>query len=353
MPPLKSLTLAKTLDNRHCSFVGTVKNGIPFSATMLTKFGETYDPKEELKDNQHIGQRKLLLSEIQLLNHYYSKNKATHASVYPTIVYVGAAPGIHLLFLKYMFPKVRFILYDGAKFDPRLRNDLSGSFELYNDYFTDETCKTLKKRFNASLKSDLLFISDIRMDQKDKGLFEKQVVIDNALQHGWIKILKPKYSLLKFRLPYNLKHGQSYNYIKGKVMYQMWPPSVSGETRLLVSKSAIGTALVPYDFKVYEEAMFFHNKWARRYCFPLASASDSDLQSIVYSKKNTHCTCYDCMAELYTLQEYTKLDLKPKPKDLKQVLLEINKPMYDLRKSKFGQKVDLTNIDEFVIKAKR
>jgi len=344
------MTLAKTLDNRHCSFVGSVKNGIPFSDTLLTKFGETYDPKNELQSNQHIGQRKLLLSEIQLLNHYYSKNKDN--AVYPTIVYVGSAPGTHLLFLKYMFPKVKFILYDGANFDPRLRNDLTGSFELYNEYFTDDVCKTLKKRFAASLKSDLLFISDIRMDQKDKKMFEKQVAIDNALQLGWIKILKPKYSLLKFRLPYHLKHGESYNYLKGRVMYQMWPPAVSGETRLLVSKSAISSPLVPYDFKQYEEAMFFHNKWARGYCFSLPL--NHELSPIVYTKNNSHCTCYDCMAELYTLQEYTKLEeLRPKPKELRVLLAEINKPMYDLRKSKFGQKVDLTVIDEFVKAAKR
>jgi hypothetical protein len=200
----------------------------------------------------------------------------------------------------------------------------------------------------------MLFISDIRLGEGDKIKFEQQVTRDNALQLGWIKILKPKYSLLKFRLPYLDK---SINYVKGRIMYQTWPKETSGETRLLVSKAAISSPLVSYDFKTYEESMFFHNKWTRRYCFPVAKGKSlgnssspshpSDPPSIVYKKGNQYCTCYDCMSELYILEAYSKL---PGSKSLKTVLTEINNPRYDLKRPIFDQKKPLEIIDDELIK---
>ena len=181
------------MENRHCHVVPNKKNTITFSHS-LSRFSRTapYDPKDKIKDNIHLGQRKLLMSEIQLLNTYYKKNPDGKL----VIVYVGAAPGTHLQFLLYLFPNVRFILYDGAKFDTSL---LDSRFELHNEFFTDETCVALKKRFAGAAKAagggDLLFISDIRLGANNHVKFEALVNQDNAAQLGWIKILKPKYSL--------------------------------------------------------------------------------------------------------------------------------------------------------------
>jgi hypothetical protein len=208
--------------------------------------------------------------------------------------------------------------------------------------FTDDTCRELHKRFAKTPDVDIVFVSDIRLSGDTHKKFEEQVERDNALQLGWMKILKPKYSLIKFRLPYNLEHGQSINYVKGKVMFQMWPPPTSGETRLLVTRANI-TTTQKYDYKNYEETLFFHNKWARRYCFPLASVFDDKkeqeiVSKIIYAKNNSYCTCYDCMAELYALQEYVKLSesgtIKSiKPKTLMSLITEIQnkKKNYNLR----------------------
>lgn len=315
---MKSVANAEMMHHRHCHVVANAKNAIPFYHSM-TRFNRMakYDPKDKMKDNIHLGQRKLLMSEIQLLNMYFKKNPDGK----PTIVYVGAAPGTHLQFLLFLFPKVRFILYDGAKFDTSL---LDRRFELHNEFFTDETCHAVKKHC-AALESDLLFISDIRLGANSHMKFEAQVERDNALQLGWIKILKPKYSLIKFRLPYTLKHGDKVTYVKGKIMFQIWPPPTSGETRLLVTRANINTEAF-YDFKTYEESLFFHNKWSRRFCFPV---TDPSVKAIVTAKNNKYCTCYDCMAELYTLQQYVDLGIKENI-TLDKIIQELGKKKYGL-----------------------
>lgn len=356
---VKSMVEAERLNNRHCSFVTPSSVRIPFSTTM-TRFNKTvgYDKKETLSHNVHLGQRKLLLSEIQLLTLYYNNNVKSH----PIVVYVGASPGTHLDFLHYLFPNVKFILYDASPI--KLKNN--DVYEIYKQYFTDETCIALKQRFAKSPNVDMLFVSDIRLGANSNKEFEDQVLRDNELQLGWMKILKPKYSLIKFRLSYNLKHGQTFEYVKGKVMFQMWPPETSGESRLLVTRANITTKHT-YDFKNYEETLFFHNKWTRRYCFPIESVFDDDankandaksananaLQMIkkqVYADNNLYCTCYDCMAELYTLQEYVKLAnsgkiVSIKPKTLNTIINEIQKPIYKMAKKTIpsgDQRVPLT-----------
>ncbi len=58
------------------------------------------------KHNCHIGQRKLLLNEIQFLSKYMPKD------VQHIILYVGAAPGEHLTIIKKMFPGNKYLLVD-------------------------------------------------------------------------------------------------------------------------------------------------------------------------------------------------------------------------------------------------
>ncbi len=311
MPKIKAQVAAESLLQRHCSFVSTSKDAIPFS-THLTRFSRRapYDPKDKTtQSNVHLGQRKLLMSEIQLLTTYYQR--ATKPDQHPLVLYIGAAPGTHLLFLHTLFPGARFILYDGAKFDPRLKSK-PNTFELHNEFFTDDTCRALKASTKISKEStkELIFISDIRLGGDTHAKFESQVNRDNALQLGWVKLLKPKYSLLKFRLPYSLKHGDKIEYVKGKVFFQVWPPHASGETRLLVARANINK-VQEYDFKTYEESLVFHNKYARRFCFPTTTPPPSP--------SSTFCTCYDCMAELYTLQAYSKLRGVPVPTLMKNM----------------------------------
>jgi hypothetical protein len=335
---LKSVKEANEMNNRHCNLVSSSKNTLPFSHTLTYKHLEKYDEKLKV-DNIHLGQRKLLLSEIQLLTTYYKKNKE-----HPIVCYLGSAPGSHLLFLSYLFPFVKFILFDGSPMDPKLK--LHKRYELHNAFFTDDVCREIKDR----KLDNLLLISDIRLGSTDKTKFEDQVSRDNELQLGWLKILKPKYSLMKFRLPYTLKHGQSITYVKGKIMMQVWPPKTSGETRLLVTKANINKT-EKYDFKSYEESLFFHNKYTRSYCFPKSIVPEVAATSI----GQDYCTCYDCMGEIYTFTDYLALkDNNHIGKTLKfaDIVKESKKPVYGIKTIIFGRPKDIEIIDQVIEKSK-
>jgi hypothetical protein len=249
--------------------------------------------------NQHMGQRKLLLSEVQLLTRYYSRNVK-----HPILVYVGAAPGHHLLFLRELFPKVEFILYDGAGFDKELKK-FPGTFELHNEFFDTEKCRGL---LDGRLKGrNFMFVSDIRLGATGKVAFEKQVMRDMDLQAEWVRVLQPQYSLLKFRLPYHLKAGDTVKYFKGDLMYGIWPKVDSGETRLMVSRANIN-ASVDWDFEKYEQTMFFHNKYVRGFCF--AGDVKAEYEPFVLSKNNIYCPCYDCISELNVYMAYVTSAIK-------------------------------------------
>lgn len=291
-----------SLSNRHCFYLGDERSSLEFTATIdINKDPrESYDQNYRSPTNIHLGQRKLLLSEIQLLNHYYKSNNAS-TSPEPTVLYIGAATGSHLMTLSRMFPKVKFILYDGAQFDPNLKN-FPNIFEINegeNGFFTTELCEKIKNK----LPKPLLFVSDIRLTTVDSRLFykdkklEDDVTRDMALQRTWVEILQPVLSLFKFRIPYNLKKGELFEYCDGTLLYGIWPKPLSGETRLLVEQQQI-QRIKQYDFTKYEEVMFFHNKYRRPYCFV------DKYKKIINRRNNTYCPCYDCIAELNVLEEY-------------------------------------------------
>jgi hypothetical protein len=191
---LKSVKQAEAIPNRHCKYVSAAAHAIPFKTTLdLARrpawMAEPYSKaaEQELfkqKANIHVGQRKLLLSEIQLLTMYYKRN-----TIHPTVVYVGAAPGHHIRFLHILFPKIEFILYDGAPYEPALKaaaaaaaNKAKTTYELHNSFFTDDTCREIAAR----KLQKLIFISDIRMGEDNKNRFEDLVGRDNAAQRGWV-----------------------------------------------------------------------------------------------------------------------------------------------------------------------
>ena len=293
----------KELTSCHCSPTGSKDWSYSETVDLKTPFKEKYDSKVKPK-NIHIGQRKLLLSEIQLLTKYYAEHKKD-----PVLLYVGAAPGTHLLILAKLFPRVQFILYDGAKFDTELHKD-PNRFEIHEGpkggFVYTETIEALRDRFVENKSADrLIFVSDIRLGNDDKNKFEDGVKNDMEMQQTWTTILKPQMGLLKFRMSYNMKHGDKLNYLKGDILYGIWPKITSGETRLLTRKKD-ASKKIDYDFQAYEETMFFHNKYRRSHCFTNIPAN---IKNIItqYNKTYHYCPCYDCVAELSVLANYAKL----------------------------------------------
>lgn len=211
---------------------------------------------------RHIGQRKLILNEIQFLTRIDPKHRAV-------VVYVGAAPSNKGAFLASLFPNVRFVLIDPAKFDirpysnvrianahavagvgtgtkdsdleegtvdardlvGRILRELEGAeICTIRTYMTAAIADEFNRRFsNSSGKvhspwgSDgannwtditdcpLYFMSDIRtnFDPTDQGPTTFDIVWNSAQQMDWIYRMKPARSMLKFRIPFFGESGET------------------------------------------------------------------------------------------------------------------------------------------------
>jgi len=228
-----------------------------------------YTEAKRAKTVEHLGQRKLLLSEIEFLTHHLKEGD--------TVVYAGSAPGTHLPLLTEMFPGIKMILYDPHKFDPNAR---SVTKNIYQEFFTDKVATRLASSIPAGT---MLFVSDIRTEPTDAG-----VTKDMKMQQKWIEIMKPRMSLLKCRLPYG---AGKFKYFKGKFWIQCFAPQTSTETRLEIQGVP---EMVEYDNKKYEDQMFYFNTMKRTMYYKHRMAT------LGYDH------CYDCAAEIFILREYIK-----------------------------------------------
>ena len=320
LAPLAPLPAASTIaiasKSIHCDREGAAR-ARPHAEIDLAKDGRLpYDSRaaKALEGlNKHHGQRKLLLSEIQLLTEHYrvKANKDKH----PLLAYVGSAPGTHLLFLHRLFPRVRFVLWDGAPFDPRLRTDAPpGVFELRNEFFDDRVCRQLlekvgSKSLGGQGGAPLIFVCDIRSSEPDPAKFEARVMLDMLAQKRWVETLRPALSLLKFRLPFTLRAGDVVTYLRGKLLYGIWPPPTSAETRLLVKRADVGHDKdVAYDYAAYEQVLYHHNAVTRRTCFSPKSPQGAVLAGLVAEGAGSgYDFCFDCLSELSVFAEYLKV----------------------------------------------
>jgi len=247
--------------------------------------------KDEVKTVIHWGQRKLLMSEIEFLS-----NNAEGQEI---VVYAGAAPGTHISLLSRMFRGLKFVLVDPAPFSIQ-KND---NVEIRQEMFTDEIAKEFAR------KESVLFISDIRSadwSQISEEECDQRIYQDMILQKRWHETIKPKASMLKFRLSW--KPGLT-NYLEGDIFLPVWGPITTTESRLVVHKNA---GLCDYDNTSYEERMFFFNTVSR-----VARYDHS-----VEGEGIDHC--YDCTAEIFILCKYLKTAFYSK-----FVLEEENSPFHD------------------------
>lgn len=217
----------------HSIIFRDIKNQIP------KEFRPYYNVK-------YRGQKKLFLAEYQFLMQY--------GKLSDTILYVGSAPGKHIVYLSNLFPKHRFILFDPREHDIQE----TGKIKIERKFFTEIEAREYENR-------PILFISDIR-----SGL-EKEVAVrvDQYMQKRWIDIIKPVKCLLKFRCPFDLDNPLSdsidgtgglavhgiYNYYDSDPWLQPFARVLSSETRIVVDAD---TPFKSYTIE-YEQKMFAHN----------------------------------------------------------------------------------------------
>lgn len=313
----------RKLDNSHCRKFSN--SNTPYT---YNEYVSLDDPKKEQwsesnktkllidKPNLHLGQRKLMLSEIQVLLLHYKRNP----TVDPVVLYVGAATGVHLVTLSKMFPRVKFILYDGATIYPPLKRnkmfevhdnttpiskeDMDDPDMVNDGFFTIQRCKRVALTLNPDT---LIFISDIRLFPSG-SILESDILRDLRLQEKWAMMLKPSISLLKFRFPW-MSDIKTFKYLRGDILYGIWSPPLSTETRLVVyQKDIIEENTINYKVSDYDDILFYHNKYVRSCCQCWIPKKFSPYINI---PNNLYCSCYDCIAELNILNTYTEYANQP------------------------------------------
>ena len=272
-----------------------------FDKDQMFTIGEGDPQKEfndiERNDNIHLGQLKLLMSEMQLLVYHIDPAKVNQ------ILYVGAANGHHLYVLAKLFPQFVFHLFDiSDHWDPRLKD--FANIKINNRYFTQKDINNWKKS-----KENCILISDIRnldaIGDLGKEKVESMVQDDMEMQKSWVEDLQPVAALLKFRLPFyekfNVKkfNGARYNYLDGIVYRQIFGGRNTSETRLLIR----GIAYRDWDFKIYEEQLFYHNQIIREKCKYFNPITND--QSPILEERGL-CNDFDSVALTVVVMDYLK-----------------------------------------------
>lgn len=242
---------------------------------------EYQERKAETKRSVHWSQRKLLLSEIEFFTIYLNDKIKS-----PICIYVGAAPGDHILPLSRMFPNLVFHLYDSSNFNINETDKI----KIYNTYFTDEIAAQYKDRNNIFFISDIrtsdfdalykdfllkLGIKDptnaprdlVKSAQKSSEIEHgKEVWSDMEMQQKWVLIMNPIHCLLKFQLPWPLldkNHipiDRKIKYLKGIIFWQQWAPQNTTETRLKPVKGNDGKyEISEWSILEYEQLCAYQN----------------------------------------------------------------------------------------------
>jgi hypothetical protein len=266
----------------------------------------------------HIGQRKLILNEIQFL----TKIKGP-----ALVVYAGAAPSNKGAMLASLFPQLKFLLIDPANFDIRpYRGVKIHHLDVTNDTSPIDVIDAAKKAFETadvvtaqvymsggiaeelgmnfgekSFRKDnvpaMYFMSDIRTNMVAEGPTTIDLLWNSAQHLQWVHLMHPRSTMLKFRIPFfnesdgellkyeEMSHQKPYadafdftsstlgvdmrtfvqrkfSFFAGEIFLQPWAPISSTETRLVFN----GVPDVrEYHLHEYENKFFYYNQILRAY----------------------------------------------------------------------------------------
>lgn len=235
-------------------------------------------------------QLKNLIAELQFLNTNWSDIS------YPTpkLVYVGAAPGGHIVTLANMYPWFTFHLYDSQAFDARLER--LSNVQLYPRFFNDEDMQYWKTR-----NHDLFMIFDIRHPKYRKELSEEEknqyLIEDLDFQKKCVTTIFPVKSLLKVRFPST--RSTHYEYLDGLAYRHAFS-----------DKQAQDFSLIPHDHvtmrfwnpEIMSAAMSHHNYVIRQSMYLTSNWDLPDKRFI--SKELGVKTNYDGILLFYTICDY-------------------------------------------------
>jgi hypothetical protein len=190
-------------------------------------------------------------------------------------LFVGAAPGYDVAYLRKLFPSLRFVL-----FDPKpIVVDIEGPTEIHQEFFTDEWAHRLKEEFN--LKRILL--------QCYTRISSHRLESNLRMIQNWHTIMGVYRGAYEVTLPYNSDGTTTFT--KGDLYFPVWSKPAGADCRLITD--AHTTQTIALDHRRHEEAMAYFNCITRT-CVYL---NEFKLPS-VYDE------CYDCTAEKRILFSY-------------------------------------------------
>ena len=259
-------------------------------ATELPKFA--YREGADIP-NVHIGQRKLLITEIRFLTEVATGDLQL-------CIYAGSAKGHHLGIVHKLFPAIKWLLFDTSNHfivsdednpiqtdkNSRvihnydfLREPLDLPFYIKKGYFTDDVAKEIKAICDER-SLPILFISDVRASDK-KNPTDFEVVVDQMRQYQWRESLGNPASLLKTRSAFkqihrrdilpitdkelnylvinNLSDGNWTPTVRGDIWLQPWAGRESAEVRIYAPAGQNDILLL--NNKEHEDTLFTHNIW--------------------------------------------------------------------------------------------
>jgi hypothetical protein len=263
-------------------------DSLPLALTAQSPAMPYTERPDEDRTPLHYGQLKLFLAELRFLTSH-----TTACTGDPlTVVYAGAAPGHHIPHLARCFPSCQFLLYDPAPFCAELARAPPANVAAHQAFFTEEEATALSAaREGGPAPTPLVFISDVRT-----GREEDYVEEDMARQEGWVRLLRPAVSMVKFRLPW--RAGQT-RYLDGDVLLPAYAPLTSTECRLVTSEAlALGPGRL-YENQEYEQACAFHNTVGRVRCY----AHEVALEGLDH--------CHDCSMFVSLAGEYLRRTAEP------------------------------------------
>ncbi|CAF1136750.1 unnamed protein product [Rotaria sordida] len=258
-------------------------------------------PVQHHSTTEHWGTRKLLLTDIEFLTNYARTGKYL-------VIYIGAAPGIHINYLSDLFPDLDFVLIDTKKVETKK----TPKIHIRSGEFIEDIVKEYSKS-----RKDLLLICDVHTLGTQDDL-DDNLVIDMLNQEEWHSSMKPIASLLTFHFPRTQNRIQNF---KGDLILEPWASRRSNGCRLVVQKTA---RLIDYDIKSLKLSMdYFQN--VLRTTYYEHDLRDSNTDGLDH--------CYDCRSEIFILSRYLeKIQKIPSEQLLKavpKVSEEISKSISD------------------------
>jgi hypothetical protein len=257
-------------ENPHCMqariYARPCMKNTPFKRIISPDAGRMVYTKRDHENHTVIFQyyRRELIESIEFL----IQTIVPHEIKQYVFVFVGAAPGYDVAYLRILFPSLHFVL-----FDPKpITAVVGGHTEIYQELFTDAWAHKFRKRFQSRR---ILLQCYTRISHK---CFESNL----QMIRNWHKTMRVHRGAYELTLPYD--SDGSTTFIKGDLYFPVWSKPAGADCRLITDCDTVAT--INYSHRKHEESMAYFNSITRTCIYN----HDFKFQSV-------YDACYDCTAE--------------------------------------------------------